>query len=138
MQLNGKLKTVVQGMPRRPGYAGGGVPASATAGSAVLARVGRGRRALVAYSFVGLGARARLWSTAVGPGARSVPATRRCLPSRSTTHSTRSSNMPGNSAWQPDPRIPRGLGGLVGYVGYDYARRMERLARRRRALPCPS
>jgi len=79
------------------------------------------------YSFVGLGARARIWADADGTWCAEPEAEPRRLAPPAADPLDVAVQYARQFRCQPDPRIPRFLGGLVGYVGYDYARRLERL-----------
>lgn len=79
------------------------------------------------YSFLGLGARARIWSDPQGTWCLQGDNEPRRLAPHADDPLDAAMGFAGRYRCRPDPRIPRFLGGLVGYVGYDYVRRLERL-----------
>ncbi|MBI1826485.1 MAG: anthranilate synthase component I family protein [Planctomycetes bacterium] len=90
------------------------------------------------YSFVGLGAAARVWADAEGtwsarPGSESTSiAASREDPLDAMIRFARDHRS------EPDARVPRLLGGLVGYIAYDYVRHLERLGTRPDGIAVPT
>lgn len=90
------------------------------------------------YSFVGLGAAARVWADADGTWCAALGHE----PVR-IAHATEDPldaviRFARTYQCEPDPRVPRLLGGLVGYVAYDYALRLERLGSRPEGIVAPT
>ena len=81
------------------------------------------------YSFVGVRSAGVLTER---DGADAVAGRRRCPASPTTCPTTRwppSARWPGGCARRGRPGLPPLTGGLVGYLGYDVVRRLERLPR---------
>lgn len=79
------------------------------------------------YSFLGLGARARIWSDEGGTWCVHKDGERTKLAESSGDPLDAALKFARRYRCERDPRSPQFLGGLVGYVGYDYVRRLERL-----------
>jgi anthranilate synthase component 1 len=127
MPLNGKLKTVVQECPGDLVTPVAAYLRLRPLGARFLLESVEGGERSSRYSFVGLGARARLWSDAGGTWCQERDREKTLLAPPQQDPLDALLQYAGQFRVRPDPRIPRGLGGLVGYVGYDYARRLERL-----------
>jgi anthranilate synthase component 1 len=127
MQPNGQLKTIVQECPGDLVTPVAAYLRLQPLGARFLLESVEGGERSSRYSFLGLGARARLWSDSDGTWcqARDGQKTQLAGPEADPLDAVLAYAQ--RYQVRPDPRIPRCLGGLVGYVGYDYARRLERL-----------
>jgi anthranilate synthase component I len=79
------------------------------------------------YSFLGLGARARLWSDERGTWCRPRGEVAHLIADPQVDPLAAMVDFAGRHQCSRDTRSPQFLGGLVGYVSYDYVRRLERL-----------
>ena len=90
------------------------------------------------FSFVGLGAAARLWSDAGGTWYSTRTAEPERLGPAGDDPLDAAIRFATRFPCRPDPRVPRLLGGLVGYVAYDYVRRLERLGTPPQGIAAPT
>ncbi len=79
------------------------------------------------YSFLGLGARARLWADQQGTWCSQRDQDKQLLADVHADPLDAIMDFARRHQCGHDARSPQFLGGLVGYVGYDYVRRLERL-----------
>lgn len=89
------------------------------------------------YSFVGLGGIARVWADTEGTWCSTPEDQLRQLAHPNEDPLDTAIRFANSFRCEPDPRVPRLLGGLVGYIGYDYIRRLERLGTRPRGTAAP-
>lgn len=78
------------------------------------------------YSFVGIGSGKQVWADQSGTWCSSAGSIRQ-LASAEVDPLNAAIDFALRFNHEPDPRIPHLLGGLVGYISYDYVRRLERL-----------
>ncbi len=90
------------------------------------------------YSFVGMGATARLWADADGTWCSDSEGEPIRLALATEDPLDAVIRFARKFSCEPDPRVPHLLGGLVGYVAYDYARRLERLGSRPEGVVAPT
>lgn len=90
------------------------------------------------YSFVGLGAAARVWADAEGTWCATLGHEPVRIAQASEDPLDAVIGFARTYQCEPDPRVPRLLGGLVGYIAYDYARRLERLGSRPKGIVAPT
>jgi anthranilate synthase component 1 len=129
MQVNGKLTTVVQECPGDLVTPVAAYLRLRPLGARFLLESVEGGERSSRYSFLGVGARARLWSDPQGTWCQERDNPARLLAGPEDDPLDAVLTYAERFRVHPDTRIPRCLSGLVGYVGYDYARRLERLGR---------
>ncbi len=82
------------------------------------------------YSFIGLGAAARVWADAEATWACFAGGTPLPIAPPNEDPLDAMIGLTRDYVCELDPRIPRLLGGLAGYIAYDYVRRLEQIGTR--------